>query len=70
MQRRNSQDSEVVDLRAKGECFVYGVSTEGWGRDRIVEALCTSAMCKDQEVLLLDINSLYDVIEWCSRMRQ
>jgi len=62
MQSWNSQDSEVVDRRAEGECLVYGLSTEGWGRDRTVEALCTSAMFKDQEILLLDINSPHDVM--------
>jgi len=31
MQRWDSQDSEVVDRRAEGECLVHGLSTEGGG---------------------------------------
>jgi len=51
MQRWDSQDSEVVDQRAESECFVHGLSTEGWGEGQNSRSIVQFAMFKDQEIL-------------------
>ena len=67
MQNWDSQDNEVVDRTEEGKCLVHGLSTDRVGRDITFEALYTSALLKDQEILILDITSPHDVMERWSR---